>query len=289
MKTRRWGAGALVAALLVLGGVGLDGRASDAYFGLEPPAERPEIFAPEIVSRAGDRLRESDIAFWPDGLRCIFARFGDGIPDYTIFESRWTMEGWTAPAASPLFPDGGFEPSLAPDGRRIFYIRPGAPAEHGSHVLHMMEYASGAWSAPAPLFAGLYASASLDGTLYYTTFYRNRDHIAYRTWVDGAYGPQRVVEDPVYDSWHEDAHPCVAPDGSYLIFDSDTRPRSGMCSLYVSFRADDGVWTEPIDMAPVVGDLPAAMARISPDGKALFFKADGDIYWIATSAIERLR
>ena len=289
MKTGRWGSGVLVVAFLLLGGAGFDVGASEAYFGLEPPLDAPEIFGPGIVSLAGDGLRESDIAFWPDGLRCLFARFGDAIPDYTIFESRWTMEGWTDPAPSPLFPDGAFEPSLSPDGGRIFYVSPAARGGHGSHVLQMMESAAGDWSDPVPLFPGLYASATNDGTLYYTTFHRNRDHIAYREMEDGAYGPQRLVGSEVYDPRYEDAHPCVAPDGTYLIFDSDVRPRSGACYLYVSFRTDDGSWTEPINMQPAIGDLPAALARLSPDGTALFFKAEGDIYWIAALAIDALR
>ena len=152
-----------------------------------------------------------------------------------------------------------------------------------------MEFVSGSWSAPTPLFPGLYASADLEGTLYYTTFYRNRDHIAYRILKDSEHSEQRLMGSNVYDSRHEDAHPCIAPDGSYLIFDSDTRPRSGSCWLYVTFRNEDEAWTEPVNMQPVLGDLPAALARISPDGKALFFKANGDIYWIDASVVNELR
>jgi len=277
----------------------LDGEYSDILwlttggprpcFGLEPPGNAPELFAPGIVSRDGDRLRESDIAFWPDGLRCFFARFGDDIPDYTILESRWSEDGWTDPAPSALFPDGAFEPSISPDGRHIFYAPPDPFARHGSLVLQMMELGPEGWSAPVPLFPGLYASAALDGTLYYTTFYRNKDHIAYRTWEDGEYGPQQLVGSSVYSTRHEDAHPCIAPDGTFLIFDSDTRPRSASCWLYITFRNEDGTWTEPLNMEPVLGDLPTALARISPDGQYLFFKADGDIYWIGASVIEALR
>jgi len=263
--------------------------ASEAYFGLRPPVDAPELFAPGIVSLHGDRLRESDIGFWPDGLRCFFARFGTGIPDYTIFESRWTDAGWTDPVPSSLFPDGAFEPSLSPDGRWIFYVPPSPPAGHGAHVLHRMELVSGSWSAPTPLFRGLYASADLEGTLYYTTFYRNRDHIAYRTFEDGEYSEQSLVGPNVYDARYEDAHPCIAPDGSYLIFDSGTRPRSGRCWLYITFRNEDGTWTEPVNMQTVLGDLPAALACISPDGNALFFNADGDIHWIKASVVNELR
>jgi len=288
MKTKcRWATGALILPLALL--IAASVEAADAYFGLKPPTDAPEIFALGIVSCAGDRLRECSISFWPDGLRCFFARFGDGIPDHTVFESHWTAEGWASPAPSLLFPDVACEPSLSPDGERIFYAPPNPHAGHGSHVLHMLEREVSGWSAPRPLFPGLYASADLEGTLYYTTFRQNKDHIAYRLPDGGGYGEEWLVQANVYDPRHEDAHPCIAPDGSYLLFDSSTRPRSGACRLYVTFRMEDATWTEPVNMGPVLGDLPAALARLSPDGRALFFSANGEIYWIDASVVETLR
>ncbi len=237
----------------------------------------------------GNVLRESDIGFWPDGLRCIFVRFGGSIPDFTIFEARYCDGGWSDPAPSKLFPGGAFEPSLSPDGQDIFYAPPDPFARHGSLVLQMMELDPEGWSSPIPLFPGLYASADLDGTLYYTTYYRGMNHIAYRMQEDGEYGPEQLVGSNLFSFQYEDAHPCVAPDGTYLIFDSETRPRSNACRLFVAFRNEAGSWTEPAHVGEVVGDLPAALARISPDGKYLFFKADGDIYWVDTSVVKTLR
>jgi len=52
---------------------------------------------------------------------------------------------------------------------------------------------------------------------------------------------------------------------------------------------EDATWTEPVNMGPVLGDLPAALARLSPDGRALFFSANGEIYWIDASVVETLR
>lgn len=284
-----WTAALLVPALVSV--LCLVGRGNDEqpYFGQQPPGIVPEIFAPTIVSLNGNALRESDISFWPDGLRCIFARFGEGIPDHTIFESRCTNGAWSDPMPSDLFPNGAFEPSLSPDGWRIFFAPPDPFARHGSLVLQMMELGPEGWSSPIPLFPGLYASADLDGTLYYTTYYRAKDHVAYRTWEDGGYGPQQLIGSNVFSSRHEDAHPCIAPDGSYLIFDSDTRPRSSACWLFISFRNEDGSWTEPVNMGSVLGDLAAGLARVSPDGKYLFFKANGDIYWVDAAAVEALR
>jgi acyl dehydratase len=59
--------------------------------------------------------------------------------------------------------------------------------------------------------------------------------------------------------------------------------------LFISFHSDDGTWSEPVNMESVLGDLPAALARISPDGEILFFTANGDVYWIHTDALDALR
>jgi Tol biopolymer transport system component len=60
--------------------------------------------------------------------------------------------------------------------------------------------------------------------------------------------------------------------------------------LFVSFRKEDGTWSEPrgIDVG-----LPAGLPIISPDGKFLFFTAGergkSDIYWVDARIIEELR
>ncbi|MFC2106141.1 hypothetical protein ACFLS0_05275 [Candidatus Bipolaricaulota bacterium] len=262
---------------------------SQAYFGQEPPGKVPEVFAPGIVSLDGDAGSEYAPCFWPDGLRCIFPRFGKGIPDGTIFESKLEKSGWTAPASSALFPNGAFEPSLSPDGQRIFYAPPDFSARHGTLVLQMMQLGSDGWGDPIPLFRGLFASADMEGTLYYTTFYRNKDHVAYRVCEDGEYGPETLLEANVFSAQHEDAHPSIAPDGSYLIFDSETRTRPNACWLFITFRNDDGSWTEPVHMGSVLGDLSASLARITPDGEYIFFKANGDVYWVDAAVIDSLR
>ena len=279
----------IVFTALALAGLCTQAVVGQAYFDMEPPGDVPVVFAPGIVSLDGNALREYDISFWPDGLRCIFPRFGDSIPNFTVFEARYVDGEWTDPAPSELFPDGGFSPSVSPDGRRIFYAPADPLAPHGSLVLRMIELGSEGWSAPTSLFPGMYASASLDGTLYYTAFHRNKDHIAYREPEGDGYGLERLVGPNVYDARHEDAHPCIAPDGSYLIFDSETRPRRNACWLFVSFRNEDGAWTEPAHMGGVLGDLPAALARITPDGRYLFFKADGDVYWVDAQVIEEAK
>lgn len=275
--------------LLVLAGHGALQAVAHPYMAQQPPGDVPELFAPGAVSLDGNVLREYTPSFWPDGLRFFFPRFGNAIPAGTILEARFVDGVWGDPAPSTLFPNGAFEPSLSPDGQRIFFNPPDFSAPHGALALQMMELGPDGWSAPIPLFNGIYASADLEGTLYYTTFYLNKDHIAYRVPQGDGYSREKLVEDGILSDRHEDAHPCIAPDGSYLIFDSETRLTSESCRLFVAFRNEDGFWTDPAHMGGVIGDLRAALARISPDGKYLFFKADGDIYWVDASVVETLR
>lgn len=80
------------------------------------------------------------------------------------------------------------------------------------------------------------------------------------------------------------AHPCIALDGSYLLFDIQ-----GGNYLFVSFKNADGTWGEPIDLTQHGFDPLAGGATISPDGKYLFFALRGDIWWVDIRVIEDLR
>jgi len=79
------------------------------------------------------------------------------------------------------------------------------------------------------------------------------------------------------------------PDGSYVIFDSETRPRRSACRLFTSFRDEGGSWAEPAHIGGVLGDPPVALVRTAADEKCVFFKADSDVYWVDASVIEALR
>jgi hypothetical protein len=80
------------------------------------------------------------------------------------------------------------------------------------------------------------------------------------------------------------AHPCVAPDGSYLLFDV-----RGGNYLYFCSKMPDGTWGEAIDLTRHGFDPMAGGAYASPDGKYLFFHLNGDIWWVNINVIENLR
>ena len=80
----------------------------------------------------------------------------------------------------------------------------------------------------------------------------------------------------------------VAPDESYLIFDSENRPKTGECRLWTSFQKEGGTWTVPTNMESIIHNK-AGYAMLSPDGKYLFFSAGSDIYWMDAKIIKEIK
>ena len=88
----------------------------------------------------------------------------------------------------------------------------------------------------------------------------------------------------INNSWGNPAYPCIAPDGSYILFDV----LSGNL-LFISFKEADGSWGEPIDLTKHGFNPKAGGAYISPYGNYLFFSMDKDIWWVDSKVIENLR
>jgi hypothetical protein len=51
-----------------------------------------------------------------------------------------------------------------------------------------------------------------------------------------------------YSQTVSDACPCVAPDGSCMIFTSERPVIIGVSDLYIILKKEDGNWSEPINM-----------------------------------------
>jgi len=297
------------------------------YLGQRSPGTTPVIFAPGLVS-AG--LSEQNLAPSPDGRELFFRVVLPGAA-YATFVTRETAAGWTEPVVSPFYTrhDGG-EFFVAPDGRKLFFRVPrvvdGKPARDCNIWWAPRE--RGGWGAPQPVGAPVcsdsvegYPTVSSDGTLY---FYSNRadsrggfDLYCSRL-VDGRYTEPANLGDGPNSPAHE-FNPCIAPDGSYLLFNSPDRPGGlGGHDLWVSFRMSDGTWSKPVNLGPGVNssadDYSAVMTadgryvffgsrRIGRDARALtalpfgemLGALDGpgngncDIYWMDAAVIEGLR
>ena len=100
------------------------------------------------------------------------------------------------------------------------------------------------------------------------------------------------------------AHPFIAPDESYIIWDGERDSGFGDNDLYISFRQQNGAWGEAINMGDKINtEAPENGASVTPDGKYLFFNrntgvgddnrnlgvGDGNLYWVDAKVIENLR
>ncbi|NQT25603.1 hypothetical protein HQ585_09630 [candidate division KSB1 bacterium] len=83
----------------------------------------------------------------------------------------------------------------------------------------------------------------------------------------------------------KDTHPCVSPDESYLIFDSDNRERINNCELFISFKKSDASWTNPINMEKYIKQAGATMVKVTLDGKLIFYHDNSGISWWVSSEI----
>jgi len=252
------------------------------YFGQTPPGMKPEIFAPGIISMA--LSKEYACTFSPDLKEFYFTK--GGAPQLIMF-SKLTDAGWTYP--EPVGFSAGFsahEPHVAFDNKRIFWGWFKAPPEGEPQMLqnygiYMSERMGEKWSDARYVGQGMFVSSSRDGRMYLT-----EESLSEFTLVNGRIANSKplVGMENIKKDYEGGAHPCIAPDGSYVVFDVE-----GGSHLFVSFKKADGTWSDAIDLAKHGFDRNAGIASISPDGKYLFFENKGDIYWVSTQVIRDLK
>ena len=134
------------------------------------------------------------------------------------------------------------------------------------------------------------------------TFYTGHGKLSYSRLTDGQYEPPVKLSNEMNEGkWI--AHPYIAPDESYLMWDVVREEGYGQADLYISFKQKDGSWLSPINMGSIINtELQESAPIVTHDGKYLFFtrgdwevKEDGSRmyvgkrYWVDTQIIESLR
>jgi len=255
------------------------------YLGQEPPGLEPKIFAPGIISDLN--FSEYSGSFSPDGSEYYFFRFSRTSEAVLLF-SKIVDGKWSVPEQLAVTAEyDASEPYITMDNQRLYFmwnypVPPGQPR----YPYFFAERTQDGWSEPKQAGQGMFLSSNLDGQLYTTDMSSRgvdgKTYIAKITVTDGVFTEYERLDIDVPIG--EPAHPCIALDESYIIFDV----RSGNY-LFISFKNADGTWGEPIDLTDHGFDSGAGGAYISPDGKYLFFALDKDIWWVDIAVIENLR
>jgi uncharacterized protein (TIGR02145 family) len=249
------------------------------YLGQKPPGMKPEVFAPGIVSlRMG---HEFSCTFSPDGKEFYFNRGPD------IWVSYLNEQGWTAPQRvdfNTAYLD--HEPHITADGKKLFFGT-GRPREdidlEDPYGIWVMDRKDEGWGNPVYHGTGMYVTTSKNGNFYVTDVYNTvGGGICMSTYQNGKYLPLKQIKGEINE--HRSAHPCIAWDESFLIFDSyrpDALGGENDDDLYVTFRNEKGDWGEVMHLEDISTIGPNMTASLSPDGKYLFYYANHDIYWVS--------
>jgi Tol biopolymer transport system component len=255
-----------------------------SLMGQKPPGMVAEPFAPGVISKSGWDIEG---VFAPGMQEFYFTtRFGEGTP-ITVTGFRQKNGVWKK---YTQFKRQG-EVTFSPDGRRM-HMAEGYKDRKGD-----------GWSerqSLGPMFDRedwgiMRLSASAKGT-YVFDDYKSNDVIRISTIKDGKRQPPIKMR-PEINSGEWTAHPFIAPDESYLIWDSEREGGYGDSDLYISFRQHDGSWGPAINMGEQVNS-PGwdAYASVTSDGKYMLFNrtlVDGsdktEIYWVDAKIIESLK
>lgn len=254
------------------------------YMGQKPPGMVAEPFAPGVISTDG---WEVEGVFAPGMNEFYFTTSKEEPFKPTIIGFRRENNIWRKYTE---FRRTG-ETAFSPDGSRM-HMAKGYKDRDGS-----------GWTARkslGPLFDRadwgiMRLTTSAKGT-YVFDDYKSGDVIRISTVKDGTRQPP-VVMDEVVNSGSFTAHPFIAPDESYLIWDSERAEGFGDSDLYIRFKQADGSWGPAINMGESVNtENWEAFASVTSDGKYMLFNRgvdtanhNTDLYWVDAAIIEQLR
>ncbi|MCX6829827.1 MAG: dockerin type I domain-containing protein [candidate division Zixibacteria bacterium] len=271
------------------------------YLGQLPPDSIPVVFAPGIISKTG--YIEFASCFDPALNEFYFTRRGGELPENRIFFTKKTDGVWSTPAIAPFAGDYmTFEPFISPDGLTLLFgsAQPCGYCQNlmRTNIWHFDKTESG-WSDIQPpeepfcLIPTMFPTVSLNGNMYFT--YATQGAIYMSEYVGGAYEPPVRLSSAI-NKGYSTAHSYIAPDESYMIFDSEGRSDGfGAEDLYISFKNPDGSWTESVNLGNQINTSGIEFCpNVSPDGKYLFFSrvissTEFEIYWCDTEFIDKWR
>lgn len=256
------------------------------YLGQTPPGDTPVIFAPGIVSI--DNKNTHSLVVSPDGKMILFSRY----PDRTSYILKKEKDTWTGPVQSFFY---GKEVSFSPDGQKIFYYTSGD--------IYSVERNSSGWSGPVRLGPNVNTNGVLEyypcivgnGDLYFSRDgHWSKARLMHSKWINGAFD---AAEDlgPSINSGGA-LHAWFPPDEQYVLFNSPRVGSHTQLDIWISYRKDNGMWSEPKNPGETINSGADAILcpTVSPDGRYLFFTKmnfrsnTGTVYWVRTSIFDGL-
>ena len=257
------------------------------YLGQKPPGTTPEPFAPGLVTT--DQWEYGGV-FSPEQNEFYFIREVKGKKEQEFVVFQYAHKRWQDSVLSARVGQA----YIAPDGKTMHLGR-----------RYKERTADGGWSAlkklgsPFEEIQIMRLTASLKGTYVFDEIGMPDGDgvIRYSKLINGKREAPRAFGKAI-NTGRMNAHPFIAPDESYMLWDGERDSGYGDSDIYISFRQQDGSWGEAINLGDQINTTAwEAAATVTPDGKYLFFNRNigsddyenVDIYWVDAQIIETLR
>ncbi|NOY73538.1 MAG: hypothetical protein GXP14_14420 [Gammaproteobacteria bacterium] len=252
------------------------------YLGQKPPGLIPELFAPSIIKKG---FRAAGAAFTPDLKEFYFRRRGGEYKNNTLVVIQYKGNQWI----ESVVPPRAGQPFISPDGNILYLGNMYRERNHsGWSVVKSLD-------APFKDFPIMRLTTSSKGTYYFDEATK-LGNIRYSRLIDGKReAPRSISKEINTGKWT--AHPFIALDESYIIWDSERDGGYGDSDLHISFRQQDGSWGTAINLGDKINTkFQDQYGSVTPDGKYFFFHRSygnrgdkADIYWVDAQVIENLR
>ncbi|WP_218058562.1 TolB family protein [Allomuricauda sp. CP2A] len=260
------------------------------YLGQEPPGLMPEPFAPGMVTSED---WEVSGVFTPDLKEFYFIRLDANREKQEMVAFKNKDGQWHETVIAPR----RGQPFFSSDGKTM-YLSSQYRKRTETGDWSEME----ALSSPFDELPTMRLSVSDNGTYFFDEFKPDfTGDIWYSRLIDGKHEEPKRLTHTINNG--KSFHPFIAPDESYLIFDSEREGGYGDSDIYISFREQDGSWGNPINLGDKINTQAwEACASVTPDGKYLFFNRtvgpvkyenddyeNVDIFWVDAQVIENLK
>lgn len=268
--------------------------------GQKPPGKIPKIFAPNVIST---EEYEFGSVFNKAGTEFYYGVDVNGKTE--IRYSELQGDTWTSPKIILSHKQYGYnDPFLSPDENRLYFISNSAMDGKGEQkdidIWYVNRTGSG-WSEPINAGPNIntsneeyYISFTKEGTMYFSTDAygdeNNRNHdIYYSKFVNGEFQKAVRLGNAINTNAYE-ADVFVAPDESYIIFCAMRSEGLGRGDLYISFKNDDGSWSQSVNMGDAINTEGHELCPfVTHDGNYLFYTSKKDIYWVSTEVFKSLK
>ncbi|QGX40211.1 hypothetical protein E2H98_11220 [Permianibacter aggregans] len=184
------------------------------------------------------------------------------------------------------------DPMFSPDGKRLYFITD-QHAENSFDIGYVEKTQNG-WS-PVKIATGISTPA--------TEYFYSESRAGEQFFARNVSKPDEKPNFDIYfrnastpnegsrltssvNSQYYEGDPFISADGNTLIFVSNRPGGAGKGDLYVSVRSTDGHWQPATHLGADINSKGHEITPyLTPDGKALIFSRDGDLYWVSASSI----